>query len=244
MKSLPFFLAFSFAILASNAFGQVVEMDPIPTKKPSATIATSKVYESEENMATGNNNALILTLEVTSEKLVEKLWKDFMKEYGGKTKGAKGGKENVTTEASIVGIGGVNTLTIYSRTSINVDGYVELMTWFDLGDEYLNSSRKSNYQEAEQMLLKFAHEVKMEGTKQELEDAEKKLKTFEKEMDKLQRQNDGYHKDIAEAEKKIETAKENIVKNEEQQADSTQKIDLQKQLVEEINRRLSDLKKQ
>jgi hypothetical protein len=243
MKALPLSLTFCFAIFVASAFSQVVEMDPVSPKKNSSAIATSKVYESEENMVAGTNNALIVTLEVTSEKLVEKVWKDFMKDYGGKTKGAKGGKENVTTEASIVGIGGVNNLTIYSRTATNVDGYIELMTWFDLGDEYLSSSRKSNYQEAEEMLLKFAHEVKTEGTKQELEEAQKKLKSFEKEMDKLKRQNADYHQDIAEAEKKIEIAKENIVKNEEQQADSTQKIDLQTQLVEEIQRRLSDLKK-
>jgi|GEM_PF-1994588 len=245
MKALPFLLFFCFAIFVENGYSQVVEMDPIPTKKPSATIATSKVYESEESMVMGSKNALIVTLEVTSEKLVERVWKDFMKEYGGKTKGAKGGKEDLTTGASIVGIGGVNELNIYSRTSVNVDGYVELMTWFDLGnDEYLSAERRKNYDEAVAMLLKFAHEVKMEGTKQELEDAEKKLKSFEKEMDKLQRQNTDYHQDIAEAEKKIEIAKENIVKNEQQQADSTQKIDLQKQLVEEIQRRLGDLKKQ
>lgn len=244
MKTLPLFLSFCFAILVSNTFSQVVDMEPIGPKKTSTTIATTKVYESEENMVNGPQNALIVTLEVTNEKLVEKTWKNFMKDYGGKTKGAKGGKEDMTTGAAIVGIGGVNSLVIYSRTAVNMDGYVELVTWFDMGGEYLDGSRKQQYQEAEEMLLKFAHEVKMEGTKQELEDAEKKLKTFENEMDKLKRQNNGYHKDIADAEKKIEMAKENIVKNEEQQADTTQKIDLQSQLLEEINRRLSELKKQ
>ncbi len=243
MKALPLFLSFCFAIFVTNASAQEVEMETKPSRQ-SSLIVNSKVYQSEEKMVMGTNNALIVVLEVTSEKLVDKVWKDFLKDYGGKTKGAKGGKEDVTTGASIVGIGGVNPLTIYSRTSKNMDGYVELLTWFDLGDEYLSSNRRQNYEEAERMLLKFAHEVKTEGTKQELEDAEKKLKSFESEMSKLQRQNNGYHKEIADAEKKIETAKENIVKNEEQQADSTQKIDLQKQLVEEIKRRLSDLKKQ
>jgi hypothetical protein len=243
MKALPFFLSLCFAISATMcAFGQEVEMDATPSK-PSA-IASTKVYESEESMVMGTNNALIVTLEVTSEKLVERTWKDFMKDYDGKTKGAKGGKEDVTAEVSIVGINGVSPINIYSRTAMNVDGYVELLTWFDLGEEYLGSSRRQNYQEAEAMLLKFAHKVKVEGTKQELEDAEKKLKSFQNEMDKLKNKNSGYHKDIEEAEKKIEVAKENIVKNEEQQADSTQKIDLQQQLVEEIKRRLSELKKQ
>ena len=217
-------------------------METTPSK--SSTIINSKVYESQENMVNGQENALIVVLEVTSEKLVEKTWKDFMKEYSGKTKGAKGGKEDVTTGASIVGIAGVGLLTIYSRTAVNPDGYVELLTWYDLGDEYLESSRKTQYNEAEEMLLKFAHEVKMEGTKIELEDAEKKLKSFQNEMDKLQRQNNGYHKGIEDAEKKIAQAKDNIVKNEEQQAESTQKMDLQTQLVEEIKRRLSEMKKQ
>ncbi len=243
MKALPFFLCLCFAIFATNAFGQEVEMEAMPAKAKASV--NSKVYESEESMTTGNNNALIVTLEVTSEKLVERTWKDFMKDYAGKTKGAKGGKEAVTSAVSIVGINGVTPMNVYSRTSTNVDGYVELLVWFDLGDEeYLSSSRRKNYQEAEEMLLKFAHEVKMEGTKNEVEEAEKKLKSFKNEMDKLQRQNTNYHNDIAEAEKKIEIAKENIVKNEEQQADSTQKIDLQTQLLEEIKRRLGELKKQ
>jgi hypothetical protein len=243
MKTLPFILSLFLCFAMSMSNAQEVEMEDIVTK-PAKPATSSKVYESEENMVMGNHNALILITEVTSEKLVERTWKDFMKDYDGKTKGSKGGKENVTTEASIVGIGGVSSLSIYSRTSKNMDGYVELLTWFNLGDEYLDSSRKSQYQEAEEMLMKFAHQVKMEGTKIEMEDAEKKLKSFENEMDKLKRQNSNYHKDIAEAEKRIETAKENIVKNEEQQADTTQKIDLQKQLLEEIKQRLSDMKKQ
>ncbi|MCU0347646.1 MAG: hypothetical protein MUC59_11965 [Saprospiraceae bacterium] len=211
MKTLPFFLSICFAIFASNAFAQEVEFEEMITK-PSAPASASKVYEIEENMVAGSNNALVLVTEVTSEKLVERTWKDFMKDYDGKTKGAKGGKENVTTEASIVGIAGVSPLSIYSRTAKNEDGYVELLTWFDLGEEYLNSSRASQYQEAEKMLMKFAQKVKLEGTKIELEQAEKKMKSFENEMEKLKRQNSGYHKDIADAEKRIETAKENIVR--------------------------------
>ncbi|MCC6724162.1 MAG: hypothetical protein IT258_06590 [Saprospiraceae bacterium] len=240
MKTLPFILALCFATFALNA--QEVEMEDVIVAKPSKPATSSKVYESEENMSMGSHNALILVTEVTSEKLVERTWKDFMKDYDGKTKGAKGGDENVTTEASIVGIGGVSSMSIYSRATKNMDGYVELLTWFNLGEEYLDSGRKSQYDEAVKMLMKFAYKVKLEATKIELEDAEKKLKSFENEMDKLKRQNSNYHKDIAEAEKRIETAKENIVKNEEQQADSTQKIDLQKQLLEEIKRRLSDMK--
>lgn len=243
MKALPYLLFAGMVFFANATFAQEVEMEEV-VAKPNKPQTSSQVYESEESMAMGSNNSLVLVTEVTSQKLVERAWKDFMKDYDGKTKGAKGGKEDLTTGASIVGINGVSAINIYSRANINVDGYVELLTWFDLGDEYLSSSRKKQYEEAEKMLLKFAHQVKVEGTKIELEDAEKKLKSFEGDMDKLKRQNNNYHKDIAEAEKKIEVAKENIVKNEEQQADTSQKIDLQTQLVQEIQRRLADLKKQ
>lgn len=244
MKVLPLFLSFCFAIFVTTAFSQKVEMEPSTPTKTSTSQDKSLVYQSDEPMATGTNSALILITEVTSEKLVERSWKDFMKDYNGKTKNVRGSKEDLTSGASIVGINGVNPINIYTRTAINVDGYVELLTWFDLGEEYLDGSRRQQYDEAEKMLLKFAHTVKVEGTSIELEDAEKKLKSFESEMDKLKRQNNGYLKDIEDAEKRIAQAKENIVKNEEQQADSTQKIDLQNQLVDEIKRRLSEMKKQ
>ncbi len=207
--------------------------------------ALCQVSESEASMSLGSYNALTITLEVSDRKLVEKTWKDFMEDYGGKTKKVKGGDEWLTTGAEIVGINGVNSLQIYADASGGGEGgNVEMTVWFHLGnDEYLSrSGRKEQYPEAEKMLLKFALKCKIEHTKNELEDAEKKFKNLGSDFDKLKRQNDGYHKDIAEAEKKIETAKENIVKNEEAQTDTTQKIELQQQLVEEIKRRLTELK--
>lgn len=240
MKNSKFLLALFLACIAQIGSSQELEMDEI---KPSTTtgLVKSHVYESEEPMSAGTQNALVVVLEVTSTKLAEKVWKDFVKDYGGKTKKVKG-DENLSSGVEIVGINGVTPISLYSRAATNADGNVELIAWFNLGDEYLSSSRKAQYNEAESVLLKFAHAAKVESTQEEMEAAEKKLKSFENEMDKLKRQNSGYHKDIEEAEKKIEVAKENIVKNEEQQADATQKIDLQKQLVEEIKRRLSELK--
>jgi hypothetical protein len=202
----------------------------------------AQVYEGDEPMSVGTNNSLTVLVEVSDTKITEEVWKSFMKDYGGKTKKNKG-NEWLTTDAEIVAINGVNAMQIYARCKQGADGNVEHTVWFRVGeDDYLASNRKEQYAEAEKMLLKFAHEVKTEKTKRELEDAEKKLKSLNNDFDKLKRQNDGYHKDIEEAEKKIQMAKDNIVKNEEQQSDATQKIDLQTQLIEEIKRRLSELK--
>lgn len=231
MKTLSFLLTSLLFLFAKNSFSQ------------DSLLLRSQVFESEEAMVNGTQSALVVTLETNDAKLADKVWKNMMKDYGGKTKGVKGGKEDLTTGAEIVGINGVNAINIYSRSSTAVGGNVEMIVWFDLGEEYLSASRRGQYQEAEKLLLKYALECKKEQTQNELSDAEKKLKSLENEQDKLKRLNNGYHKDIEEAERKIEQAKENIVKNEEQQADTSQKIGLQKELVEEIKRRLSELRK-
>ncbi|TAK39769.1 MAG: hypothetical protein EPO28_10535 [Saprospiraceae bacterium] len=202
----------------------------------------SQVYQSDENMSQGTNPALVVEIEVPDSKLVENVWKDFMKSYGGKTKKSKNG-EWLTTGADIVGVNGVAPMSIYAKTSSGSDGNVQHTVWFDRGDSYLESDQKKEYEEAEKMLLAFAQECKIENTSRELSAAEKKLRSLENDASRLIRQNEGYHKDIEQAEKRIEQAKEDIAKNEEQQADTAEKVSLQKELLEEIKQRLKDLKK-
>ena len=203
-----------------------------------------RITETTETMSDGMNNALIVTLEVNSKKLAENVWRNFMEDYGGKTKRAKGGDENLTT-VEIVGINGVKPISIYTRAQASEEDAraVDFIVWFDLGEEYLGSAWKTQYQEAEKLLLKYAHACKVEATNEELEEAGKKLRSMQNDLERLERQHSGYEKDIADAEKRIVQARENIAKNVQQRGDTMQKIDLQKQLLEEIERRLNDLKK-
>ncbi len=231
MKKLPILLFVTLIFFAKIGFSQ------------DSLVLRSQVFESQEPMVNGIQNALVVLLETHDTKLADKVWKKLMKDYGGRTKGVKGGKGDLTTGAEIVGINGVNPINIYSRSSLAMDGNVEMVVWFDLGEEYLASTRRNQYQEAEKLLLKYALDCKKEQTQNELNEAEKKLKSLENEQDKLKRLNNGYHKDIADAERRIEQAKENIIKNEAQQEDTSQKLELQKELIEEIRRRLNDLRK-
>lgn len=260
MKNIPIFLLATFLCIGSVAFAQVEEeeMEEITPEEPTETVEKPKkkeveadlskharIYESNESMSKGLQNAIIVQVPSKDEKLVDGVWKKFIKDYGGKTKRTKGNRnENTTTGAEIVGINGVNALTVYSSTGPGANGDVEVRLWFDMGEEFLDSGRKSQYDEAERMLQKFAHEVRIENTKEELKEAEKTLKSYESDLKSLKNKNEGFHKDIANYEKKIEEAKENIATNEEQQVDTNQKIELQNQLVDEIDRRLRKLKKQ
>lgn len=224
----------------------------IPEEKPTIKLDNSMglenratVEETDETMAKGIQPALLVTLEINNNKLCNKVWKDFMRDYDAKTKKAKGGNgETLSAGAEIVGINGINPIDVYAKTSTGDSGNSEMMVWFDLGDEFLESNNRSAYKEAEDMLMKFAHEVKVENTRNELKNAEKDLKGLNNDLGKLERQNDNYHREIEEAEKRIEQAKENIVKNDEQQVDTNQKIGLQKLLIEEIEKRLDELRGQ
>ncbi|MEO1259723.1 MAG: hypothetical protein AAFZ15_13040 [Bacteroidota bacterium] len=258
MKKLPIFLSFFLLTIGQMAVAQVVEMDEItpqetptpevPEESPALEKFTKQevnIYESNESMSKGLQNAIIVEVPSSNEKLVEGVWKKFIKDYGGKTKRTKGNRnESTTTGAEVVGINGVNSLTIYSKAISGTSGDIEMCIWFDMGEEFLESNRKSQYDEAELMLQKFAHEVRIENTRGELKVAEKTLKKYEGNLKTLQRQNEGYHKDIANYEKKIEEAKDNIITNDEQQVSTNEKIELQMQLVDEIDRRLRKLKKQ
>jgi Mn-dependent DtxR family transcriptional regulator len=203
-----------------------------------------RIAETSETMSAGMNNALIVTLEAKSKKLAENVWRKFMEDYGGKTKRAKGGDEYLTT-VEIVGINGVKPINIYTRAQASEEDAqsLDFIVWFDLGEEYLSSTWKTQYQEAEKLLAKYAHACKVESTDEELEEAGKKLRSMQNDLERLERQHSGYEKDIADAEKRIVQARENIAKNVQQRGDTMQKIDLQKQLLEEIERRLNDLKK-
>ncbi len=254
MKKFPLLITVALLLVSQFTMAQdelnLDEITPestVPKLNKAELLKEARVFESDESMSQGIQNAIVVKLVTADEKLVEDVWKKYMKDYGGKTKKSKGGRnEYTTTGAEIVAINGVSPINIYSRASKEGSGSgdMEMMVWFDLGDEFLESGRSKNYGEVERMLQKYAHEVKIENTRAELKGFEKKLKTMEGDLKQLTRQNESYHKNIKSYEKKIEEAKENIVINHEQQVNTNQKIDLQKQLIDEIDRRLKILKKQ
>ena len=204
----------------------------------------AQVSMSDEEMSQGMQPAFIVEVEVDDSKLVENVWKKFMKDYGGRTKKVKGGGgELITTGADIAAINAGRPFEIYSKTGKSQAGVVEHKVWFKVGEDFVDKyDNKEAYDEAVKILEKFALECKIAQTDQELAKAEKKLRQLESDLDRLKRQNDSYHRDIENYEKKIEQAKENIAKNEELQVETGQNIELQKQILEEIRQRLKDLR--
>ena len=181
------------------------------------TITFAQVSEEEKAMSQGIHNAIVVNIPTTTTKISEKVWKSYAKQFKGKTKKNRKAEEWKTTDGKIAGIGGSESLTIYTQVQSNNDD-VELSLWIPMEEGYLSSKAYPDaYKEAEKILNEYALEVRIETVKQELSGEEKTLGKLEKDLKKLKKDNEGYHSDIKNAEKDIENSEQGLVKNAEDQ---------------------------
>ena len=207
------------------------------TTKGGSVYAT--VREGERVMSQGSKNALTVDLPKTSLKDAEKLWKDYAKQFKGDTKKDKKTDEWLTDNAMIAAIGGANTIDMYAKFTESGD-ITTLGLWIDLGGAYVDSKGFADkYAEGEKILQNFALNVQREQTKKQLSDQQDDLKKMERDQKKLEGKNADLVKDIETWKKKIIQAEADIQTNIKQQEEQKVKIEAQKKLVEEINRKLT-----
>ncbi|MEM1320108.1 MAG: hypothetical protein AAGG75_07600 [Bacteroidota bacterium] len=206
-----------------------------------ANALLGQVSEEERVMSLGLNNAVVLEMPDTEEKFVEKLWKKFIKPYKGKTKRNRKADEWMTDDAAVVGIGGANAIDIYAQFA-SVGDDVELAMWVDMGGAFLSSyEHPSPYLEAEKLLMRFALYAAKETTRLELEAEEKRMKKLKSTLKKLERDNERYHREIEQAKARIARAEDNIDANVIEQGDTRQLIELQKEAILLVKKRLDEL---
>jgi DNA repair exonuclease SbcCD ATPase subunit len=207
------------------------------TAKGGAILAS--VREGERVMSQGSKNSLTVDLPKTSLKDAEKLWKDYAKQFKGETKKDKKTDEWLTDNAMIAAIGGANTIDMYTKFTESGET-TTLGLWIDLGGAYVDSKGFADkYAEAEKILQNFALSVQREQTKKQLSDQQDDLKKMEKGQKKLEEKNADLVKDIENWKKKITQAEADIQTNLKQQEEQKAKVEAQKKLVEEINKKLA-----
>jgi len=181
------------------------------------TITFAQVSEEEKAMSQGIHNAVVVNIPTTTTKIAEKVWKNYAKQFKGKTKKNRKAEEWKTTGGKIAGIGGSEPLTIYTQIQSNNED-VELSLWIPMTESYLSATDYPDaYEEAEKLLNEYALEVRIETVKQELNGEEKSLSKLEKDLKKLKKDNEEYHKNIKNAEKDIENSEKGLVQNAEDQ---------------------------
>ncbi len=197
------------------------------------------VEEGEKVMSQGRNNAMTITIPGASDKAISKIWTKKLKKFkGGKTKKVKKSKELLSDNIEIASIGGSNTVDVYSLITGNT-----LTVWYDLGGAYLNSyDHADKYAGAEALMKDLAKQVFVGMVEDELKDQEDVLKKKEKDFDKLVKDKENLEKDIENYKEKIKQAEADIETNIVNQEKTQESIVSQKDVVEEVKSRLTEIK--
>ena len=182
-----------------------------------ATINIAQVTEESKPMKLGDNNALVIEVTDADDKIAEKVWKDLMKKYRGKTKKKRKETEFTTEKVRLSAITGQESATIYSKIE-EEDGTVTFTLWVPGEEEYLSSSSDPTaYAAAEKLLEDYALEVRIAIVDEEFKSKERILESYQKDLKKLVSKNEDYHKTIKKSDNAIESSEKGLEQNAEDQ---------------------------
>lgn len=202
----------------------------------------AQVLECTASLASGTQPAFSIVMPGADQKLADAAWKEYLKPYG-KVSRIRGAKENVASDVQVIDIGGVNRLDIYSLSEAGSDG-TKMTVWFDTGAGFISSqTHPKEYVAAVNFIKTYAHQVKLEQIAMELEEQQKLLSKAESNLSKLQRENENLHKIIEDSRKRIEQAEKDIESNLSEQADAQKQIGAQTVVVEEVQKKLEEAKR-
>lgn len=206
-------------------------------------LTSAQVSERSTTMSLGNKNAFTIDLNGSDRKMTEKLWKNYLKPYG-KVERNKKAKEYYVNQTKVPAIPSNGPITIYGRIDEGSD-MSSLTVWVDNGVSFISSDEApSEANGVEVFLTNFSYLVQKEVIGKELEEEEKRLKNFNKDLGKLEKKNKGYHEDIENANKKIAEAESNIEKNLLDQDAKREEIAAQEKMVESVKERLNNVGKE
>lgn len=204
-------------------------------------LSAQNVSQKEMAMSLGNQNAFVVDLEGADDGLAEDVWKDYLKDYGKVKRNKKAGEYYCEDCAiSIISSSPMQvTLILDERKDMTVAS-----AFFDTGSSFITEEGSDVMAEkAEKFMYNYALDVKRKVIENELKEQEKELKNFNKDQEKLEKANKGYHNDIEKAKKQIVEAEENIEQNLKDQEAKQIEIKNQMKLVEEVTERLNSVGK-
>lgn len=197
----------------------------------------------QEDIATSKalSNSLSTEVENVSRRDTEKIWKNLIKKYDGKT---KKGKNNswYTENVSVPKIGGEGTVKMFMKIDEKDD--VATTTFLVSKDgEYINyADNPEEAEEVESIYREFIYELKKKSFTNESENEENNLKDLNKGLEKLVKNNKKYHEEIEKCKKKIAEMEGKITQNLDEQETKKEEITAQKAQVDKVLEKLSSHK--
>lgn len=184
-----------------------------------------------------SQNALTMAIPSASNKKCEEVWKEFSKDFNGKTRKDKKTNLYFSDDASLTKLSG-NAVDVYAKFDGSGSGTI-VTVWFDLGGSFLASEQHEDaYQAADQLIRDYASAVKKSIAEDYVKEQEKVFKILEKDLEKLGKDNESYRKKIEEAKKLIAEMEQNIQQNLKDQEKKQEEIKTQGKVVEQAKEKV------
>lgn len=203
-----------------------------------AQMSYAQVNSTTKMMSDGSHHAVVVNLEGADYKQSEKIWKAYTKKYGKFDKDRKN-KEFRAHSINVPQISYDRNFSITIKFEA-LDAQTSAYVFFQEDGEYLDDS-DANFEEMKSFVEQYKFEADRYVLKEEIEDQQDKLKGYNKDLTKLRKKNDSYHKDIKEAEEKIRESEKNIEQNLKDQDEKTYEIAQQEKLLERLSKQLNKI---
>lgn len=197
--------------------------------------------QDDSSLPKGINNSLSTEVENVSRKDTEKIWKNLIKKYDGKT---KKGKNNswYTEKVNAPQIGSEGSVKMF-MTINEKDRVAKTIFTVSKDGEFINyDNDPEGAGEVEKIYREFIYELKKKSFANESDDEEDNLKDLNKDLEKLEKDNKKYHEEIEKCKKKIAEMESKITKNQDDQEMKKEEIENQKNTVEAVHSKISNHK--
>jgi len=213
------------------------------------TISAQAVFEEMKPMSHGNKSALYVDVEGADDKISENAIQELLKEYG-KVKKNRKAKEYYSEEIVIPAIGGSQPLAVYTKIE-EMGNQSRLYMWVYDGQDFITAENNEEAVTGTESVLKdYYVKARRAAIQKEVEHEDDNLKDREKELSKLEKNNESLHKDIAKWEeeiedrkRKIEKAGEDIEENLVDQEGKMAEIEAQKEVIQNTIEKMNAVKK-
>ncbi|MBK9213930.1 MAG: hypothetical protein IPO14_13570 [Saprospiraceae bacterium] len=196
--------------------------------------------ETMREMSQGIQNALILEVSPSTEKMAKNTWEDYIKKFG-KTKRNKKFDEWFTDNASVTSINETGSTDIYMQ--INQAGNTTTFYLFaDAGAGFISKEKGvAQYTGASKFLYDFGVVYRKAIVNDDLKKEKEKKEDLDDQKKKLIRTNEKLHKEITEAKELISENEKKIEQNIKDQEKNKMDIEGQIKIIDGVMKKLSEI---
>src|SRR5665811_987204 len=197
---------------------------------------TDRAADSPEGM----DMAYVISLDNTDEDVARDAWEDFMDERNSKVMRIKGSRVHMAKNVAITGLtGDIAIKSLFEKSGDNT----EMRLWFVKDQEYITPrSDPAAYDNIDRFIDQYFTKLESAQIQIEVENEQEKLEDLEKELKKLRKDNEKLHDDITDAEQTIKESRIKIEENLQAQDQMADKIQEQRNVINQTQRKLSEVK--